>query len=195
MNPKNIKLLAIVFTGLLVIAVFPWLKQKITPTKEIASKFENISVNFSQFSKENTEEISIKQGDQETVLSLRDGVWMVNEKEASQEKIVTLFQEFNLAKVQKQSSKNKANQAKFEVNQEQATILTITSDSKDTVFFIGKSGPSFDSFYARKKEIVNVYLVDGNLKNILSVDEVAWEKVDEVGDVEMNDIPPTLEMP
>ncbi len=192
MQPKNIKILAIIFTALLVVTVFPWVKERTTPRKDATNKFENVSVNFSQFTKENTEKIVVEQGDKKIDLTLKDGVWMINDKEASAEKINILFQNFQSTKIQKEASKNKDNQAKFEVDGEQSTTLTITSNGTDSIFFIGKNGPSFDSFYARQKGIVNVYLASGNLKNTLSLEQTDWIKSEEA---ETEATPATLEMP
>ncbi len=194
MKPKNIKILAIIFTALIVITALPWVKEKTTSKKEISDKFENVSVNFSQFTRENTEKISISQEGENLTLTLKDDIWMVNDKEASKEKMDTLFANLKTATVQKQSSNNKNNQAKFKVDQESSTVLTITSNGDDSIFFLGKNGPSFDSFYARKKGVTNVYLVDGNLKNTLSLDENEWIiSADE--NAEAEESPALLDMP
>ena len=192
MKPKNIKILAIIFTALLVITVFPWVKERTAPKKDTAGKFETVSVNFSQFTKENTEKIVVQQEDKKIVLSLKDGAWMIDDQDANEEKINALFQNFQSAKVTKEVSKNKDNQTKFEVDGEKSITLTITSNGSESVFFIGKNGPSFDSFYARQKGIVNVYLVSGNLKNTLSLEEADWIKSAES---ETEATPAALEMP
>lgn len=194
MQPKNIKFLAIVFAVLLVITAIPWAKEKMGAKEKTVDKFENVSVNLTQFSKENTEKISISKGEEKIDLVFKDGIWMLGDKEVSAEKMDALFANLKVAKVQKESSKNKDNQAKFEVDQEQATVLSITANDNESVFFIGKNGPSYDSFYARQKGIVNVYLVEGNLKNILLLDETEWLKSEETT-TESETAPPVLEMP
>lgn len=194
MQPKNIKFLAIVFAALLAITAVPWAKEKMSAKQEAVDKFENVSVNFSQFSKENTEKISLSKGEEKIDLVFKDGIWMIGDKEASAEKMDALFANLKAAKVQKQSSKNKDNQAKFEVDQEQATVFSITTGGNESIFFIGKNGPSYDSFYARQKGIVNVYLVEGNLKNILSLDEAEWIKSEDES-AETEETPAALEMP
>lgn len=192
MKPKNIKILAIVFTALLVITVFPWMKGRSFLAENDVDKYENVSVNFSQFTKENVEKILIKQAAEEVTLVLKNEVWMADDKEISEEKINSFFQNLALTKTQKEVSKNKDNQSRFEVDGKQSIILTITSNGDDSVFFIGKHGPSYDSFYARKKGFVPVYLVSGNLKNTLLLDKNEWVKSE---DEATESAPPTLEMP
>jgi hypothetical protein len=194
MQTKNIKFLVIVFAVLLVITAIPWAKEKMGAKEKTVDKFENVSVNLAQFSKENTEKISISKGEEKIDLVFKDGVWMLGDKEVSAEKMDSLFTNLKVAKVQKESSKNKDNQAKFEVDQEQAIVLSITANGNESVFFIGKNGPSFDSFYARQKGIVNVYLVEGNLKNILLLDEAEWIKSEDES-AETEKTPATIEMP
>lgn len=193
MNPKNIKILAIIFFALLLMTAFPWVKENFAK-EEKRQKFENISVNFSNFTKENVEKISIKKGDEEIILTPQNDIWKLKDKEVSPEKISELFQALDEAEVQKQSSKNKENHAKFEVTPEKSHTLTITSGETESIFFIGKNGPSFDSFYARKKGVANVYLVNGNLKSFLlttSADD--WEKRDKVESDESKE--PEIQMP
>lgn len=193
MNPKNIKILAIIFFTLFLVVAFPWVKENFTKEKK-DKKFENISVNFSNFTEGNVEKISIKKGDEEIILAPQNGTWKLEDKEVSPEKISELFQNLDEAKIQKQSSKNKENHAKFEVTPEKAHVLTITSGETDSVFFIGKNGPSFDSFYARKKGVANVYLVKGNLKSFLfttSIDD--WGEKDETQSDESKE--PEIQMP
>lgn len=185
MNSNKIKILAIVFIGLLLIAALPWIKEKISPEQEVSDRFKEASVNFSQFSKENTNRISIKNTDEETILTINDGMWMVNnDKEASEEKITALFQDFQTAKIQKQASKNKENHSRLGVDEEKSIILTITSGDKESVFFIGESGPMTGSFYARKKGVANTYLVRGALKSSLLTEEENWIKEEETEDIE-----------
>lgn len=195
MNPKKIKTLAIIFTGLLLVAASPWIKERVFPEQGSAEKFEEASVNFSRFSKENTKEISIKRTEKETVLILKDGNWMVGDKEASVEKITALFQDFQTAEIQKQASKNKENHSRLGVDGEQSTTLTITSGDDKSIFFIGKSGPMPNSFYARKKGVANTYLVEGVLKTSLLVDEEDWIKEEKTESPETEEESTTLQMP
>jgi len=195
MNPKNIKVLAIIFIAFLLVVMAPWIKQKISPEKEISEKFENISLNFSDFSKENVEEITITTSEQEITLSLTNDVWKIDKADASPEKIDNFFRELSLSEIQKQSSKNKENHKKFEVDEESATTLTLKSNGEDEVFFIGKNGPSFDSFYARKKGVTSVFLISGNLKNSITGEKEDWIKSEETTDDRNSSNPDTLEIP
>ncbi len=175
MSNKFIKFSALILLTLVVVAAFPWLRDKMN--NESDKKTENVSVNMSGFTKETANKIVIKKGGDEKTLIFKDNKWFIGENEADEEKVNQLFQDFADLKIKEMVSNNENNWSKFEVAKDSGYQLTITHDGKDNTFFIGKSGPSVNDFYVRKESIKNVYLASGELRNKMGWDVEKWKKV------------------
>lgn len=174
MNNKFLKIIAAVFLVLILITIFPWIKEKISSQQ--AKQPANLSVNLSGFTKESVNKISIKKGLEEKILSFKDGKWLIGEDEADESKVDQLFSDFSNLKIGEVASQNEANFGKFEVNADTGTQLTITQNGKDSLFFIGKAGAAATDFYMRKDGIKNVYSVSGTLRDDLAPEAASWKK-------------------
>lgn len=177
MSNKFIKFNALILLTLVIVAAFPWLRDKMN--NESDKKTENVSVNMSGFTKETVNKITIKKGSDEKTLIFNDNKWLIGENEADEDKINQLFQDFADLKIKEMVSNNEENWSKFEVAKDSGYQLTITQNGKGSTFFIGKTGPSVSDFYIRKDGIKNVYLVNGELRNKMSWDIEKWKKVTE----------------
>lgn len=177
MSNKFIKFSALILLTLVVVAAFPWLRDKMN--NESDKKTENVSVDMSGFTKETVNKIVIKKGGEEKTLIFKDNKWFIGENEAGEDKVNQLFQDFTDLKIKEMVSNNENNWSKFEVTKDSGYQMIITQGGKDSVFFIGKSGPSVNDFYIKKERIKNVYMVNGELRNKLGWDVEKWKKVAE----------------
>lgn len=178
---KHTKILIAVFVVLLLIVIFPTLGGKNSNEK---TEIKAPSINLEEFSEENTQKIIIKQEDGELLLELRNERWMMGEDEVSEKKIVAFFEDIAELEIRKLASKNQANHQKFNVDQESSISLTLTKKDKTTTFFVGKQGPTSNSFYIRKEKIANVYLVEGSLRDHLIRESSNWKEEKEENDKE-----------
>lgn len=177
MNDKFIKYSAFILAILVILAAFPWLRDKINYGN--GKQKENVSVNMSGFTQETVDKIVIKKGSDEKTLSFKDDEWLIGSDEADKEKIGHLFKDFSDLKVKNMVSNNENNWDKFETTKEKGYQVTITQNGKDNTFFVGKTGPSAGDFYLRKDGIKNVYLVSGELRNKLIWESEKWKKTTE----------------
>lgn len=190
MNRKTLLILFGIFIALGVAASFPFWQEKTGLMQPSATSQSELD--FSVFTKDNTGKIVIvKQGEEKKVLERKDGVWMIDAFEAAPKTVDTFFDLMNSLKVGALVSKNKNNFSGFGVGEEGYEV-TFSANGKEDSFVIGSSGTSFGSFYARKKDGANVYLVDGKLLDTLSQtvsfwrDKALWGiSKDEVGKVEI----------
>lgn len=173
MNNKFLKIIAIIFVVLFALVSLPWLKEKIISQENPNTK--NISVNLTGFTKETTEKIAIRKGNDEKVLTRKNDGWYMGEDGVDEEKIDQLFKDFSDMKIKELVSQNEDNHKKFEVTKDEGIQLTISKNDKDNVFFAGKSGMAIEDFYLRKGGIKNVYLVSGSLRDKLTWDAGKWK--------------------
>lgn len=176
MSNKTLILLATILLGLIAIAAVPKIfKQNKTTGEEL----KNVSVDLSGYTQETTTKVSFKKAEKETVLSVQNGEWQVNNEKADQAKVSSFFADLKEGKIKSLASKNDQNQKKFQVTPEDGTILTISQNGEDQEFYIGKTGPSYGTFYIRKKGIKNVYLMESGLSEKLSWDSSQWKPEEE----------------
>lgn len=134
----------------------------------------NSDLDFSAFSKESTDKIVIvKKGEDEKVIAKDGGQWKINGFKASLKEIDEFFEILKGFKVESLVSKNPENYSSFGID-EDAYTLSLTKDGQTSAFIIGDQGPLFGSFYAKKKDGINVYLVAGSISEKLSQDVSGW---------------------
>jgi hypothetical protein len=175
MNNKFIKISGLILLGLILLITVPWIGEKISDSKK--QKPIITSVDLSGFNKESVSKIVIKKASGEEIISFKDNKWFLGEDEVDEAKINQLFQAFSNLKNKEIVSQNEENQSKFDVTKDNNLQLVITQNGKDSTFFVGKSGQSINDFYLRKEGIKTVYLVSGELRNILNWDTASWKKV------------------
>jgi hypothetical protein len=195
MSNKTLILLATILLAFIAVAVVPTIFRSNAP-KKIDQK--DISVDLSGFTQETTSKIVIKHGDSENTLAMSEGQWTINNEQADQAKVASLFLDLKEGEIQKLASKNDENQDNFKVTPEDGTTLVLTQNGEDQEFYIGKAGPSYGTFYIRKKGIKNVYLVKSGLRLKLSWDATEWkpeeekEATEEAGDKQTPQMPEEL---
>lgn len=189
MNKKTLLILFGIFIALGVAASSPFWREKTGLMQPAPSQAE---LDFSVFTKDNTGKIVIaKQDEEKKVLERKDGVWMIDTFEATPKTVDIFFDSMKSLKAGTLVSKNKNNFSDFGVGEEGYEV-TFFADGKEASFVIGSSGSSFGSFYARKKDSTNVYLVDGKLLDTLSQTVSFWRdktllnvSSDEIGKIEI----------
>lgn len=179
MNASFLKIIMAVFVVLAVVTFFPTIFGKSTTNESIDQK--NLSIDLSKFSTDSVKKITIaNKGEDEKVLSIRNGKWFIGDDEADSKKIDQLFADFSALKVEDMISQNSENQAKLEVTKETGIQLTISTGGDDSVFFIGGKAAPSGTFSIRKDGIKNVYQASGNLRTDLLQSTDEWKKkVDE----------------
>lgn len=179
MNASFLKIIMAVFVVLAVVTFFPTIFGKSTTNESIDQK--NLSIDLSKFSTDSVKKITIaNKGEDEKVLSIRNGKWFIGDDEADSKKIDQLFADFSALKVEDMISQNSENQAKLEVTKETGIQLTISTGGDDAVFFIGGKAAPSGTFSIRKDGIKNVYQASGSLRTDLLQSTDEWKKkVDE----------------
>lgn len=189
MNRKTLLALFGIFIALGVAASFPFWREKTGLMQPAPSQSE---LDFSEFTKDDTGKIVIaKPGEEKKVLERKDGVWMIDTFEAAPKAVDTFFDSMKNLKVGALVSKNKNNFSGFGVGEEGYEV-TFSASGKEDSFVMGSNGSSFGSFYARKKDGANVYLVEGKLPDTLSQPVSFWRdkallsiSKDEIGKIEI----------
>jgi len=74
------------------------------------------------------------------------------------------------------ASKNPVNHERYDATEENGYSLVLKQNGTETRFIIGTSGPTFNSFYIKKKDNEKLYLVQGSLRSKLTQGVTAWKK-------------------
>jgi hypothetical protein len=172
MNKNTLLILFGIFAVLMVIATSSWWGGRLKPDQRASSAAD---LNLSSFTPTTVDKISIsKKGEAEKVLSKEQGIWKINGFDASPKEINGLFGDLKKLNVETLVSKNPENQKNFALNEESGTTISFFPGGANSTVIIGREGSLPDSFYVRKKESSNVYLVSGPLANRISQDVLSW---------------------
>lgn len=178
MKKRTLSILVVIFILLALGASYSWWSQYFN-INSISRSYVQEELNFSDFTPESTSKIVIavfKDGKEEDKkeLAKQDGGWTVNGFEASAAEIDDFFKTLAVLDVRSLVSKNPQNHSNFEVTQDDGIALSLVKNDAETVFIIGKRGVGADSFYAKKKDSKNVYLVSGLLRGKLLQEISLW---------------------
>jgi hypothetical protein len=177
MSNQYLKIIIAVFITLSIITSFPWLDKKINGQKE--SESVNVSgIDFSVFTENSVDKITIKKGADEKILSAKDNAWYIGEDQADAEKIDQFFTSLSKIKIGEIVAQKEASYANFEVDKENGYCLTFSQEGNNATFFVGKAGSTGQDFYLRKDASRNVYLANGDLRTKLTWEESRWKKED-----------------
>ncbi|MEA2007002.1 MAG: DUF4340 domain-containing protein [Patescibacteria group bacterium] len=181
MNQKTLILLVTVLLGFIAIAAVP----KLFKQDESKKQLNKVSVDMSGFSEETVNKVEFGSSEEKKALNLTTGQWQINGEEADQIKVKLFFDGIQKSEVLKLASKNDENHKKFQVTGDDGVVLKFFTGEKENEFYVGKRGPSFGTFYIRKKGIKNVYLMRGSFFENLTWVEQEWKeekKVEEEAD-------------
>jgi hypothetical protein len=168
-SKQTIGVLLLVFVALAAIASYPWWSKQFLPSKEKAS----FDLSLSAFTQESVNKLTIKEEEEVTLSKKGDG-WEVNNYPASPAQVGDFFQALANSKIDTLISKNPESHETLEVAENSGVLLTITQNESTAEFIIGKSGPVVDSFYARKKDSHEVYLILSAIRNKLTQTVSDW---------------------
>lgn len=169
MSRQTLGILFFVFVALAAIASYPWWSRQLLPQKEGTS----FNFSLSGFTQEAVKKLTIKEREELTLVK-QDGTWQVNDYPASPTQIGDLFQALANSKVDTLVSKNPESHEKLGVAEDSGFLLAITQDDSTSEFIIGKPGPVIDSFYARKKDSHEVYLILSAVRDKLTQTVSEW---------------------
>ena len=168
MDGKTLKLLAIVFVLLLGVVFYPTLQSRFAPIV-VPTEFS-----FAAITRTQTKKITIQQGTEEITLTPEGNSWQVGTYSASLDKIDGLFAALKDAKPESIVSRNPSNSGDYGLASDSGTLVVFSGTAGETSVLVGSSGPTGTSFYAKKAGSNNVYLVDGTLNNLLTVQMADW---------------------
>lgn len=172
MNPKTIKLLLFLFLLLLAAASYPWWKTYLPQQNKLQTDSE---INLFDFTESNVEKILIKSTSSQLTISRDGSLWKANDVEATQSAITHFFDSLKETTILSLTSKNPENQSQYEITEDTGTLLTLTQNSIDNSFIVGKSGIEVNTFYIRKKDSNNVYLAESALSSLLTQSLSSWQ--------------------
>ncbi len=124
---------------------------------------------FPDFNPAEAASISLRKGDQSVLMKNIDASWFViegYEKPADPMVIEQTLEKINTFKKYDIVSQNKDKQATFEVDNETGLHVIISNADSSVLadFFVGKSGPYYNSTYLRTKGSDEVILINDNLR-------------------------------
>ena len=154
---KNIGILGTIFVAFLIVATFPLWKGYIGLEDE--EKVEH-DFNFSVLTESNIQQFAIKHGEDNKVFEKKDGVWKVETFDVFPAEVTSFFENLKELKVKDLTSKNPDNHEKLGLTEEKGYLLTLIHDGKVTDFLIGNAGSSFNSFYLKKRDASEAYLIE-----------------------------------
>jgi hypothetical protein len=130
---------------------------------------------FTPFTKDTTTSIHLSSAGKQVTVSKSDTVWKVDGKDASKDKVDSLFAALSKTVLGEVVSNNPKNAEDYSLSSSSATLLNLTGNAKNLVVLIGKRGQAGDSFYVKKDGSNIVYLANGGLFDVLSTNVSDWQ--------------------
>jgi len=177
MNTPFLKVTALIFVFLFVLAVAPWIGDLFRKEADNKNFGENVSVNLASFTENSVDRIAIQQkGKNEITLEQQGSDWKRGPDTADKDKVSTLFQAFANLSIVEMASKNEENFSKLGVTKEDGIQLTLREKSgQEQIFYIGNSADVPQEFFIRKDAVKNAYSVQGSLRGLLAEDASYWK--------------------
>ena len=139
-------------------------------TKTFAPK----EIDFKGFTQDNSSTVTVKQKGQEINLKKDGGQWRVNEFSISASALKDLFEGLKNLEPLSLASRNLEKEEDFEIKPDMGTILSLKKGETVQDFVLGKTGNVWGTFYLKKQDSKNIYLVKGSLKEVLGHDLSWW---------------------
>lgn len=192
MKSKMIKIYATILLVLLGVIVLPWLMRDQATSQEY---IQNVPFNLSQFTSENISQINVKNKSQEYVLQKNGDAWHIVaqiiseavedgqeeqgesiDEQADKKKIETLFESFTQTTARELVARTVQSHKNFEVSDNASFTIEIAEGTINHRFIIGKTGSGTNTFYLRKADADQVYLMSGSLRTILETKIENWQQ-------------------
>lgn len=171
MTQNTNRLLLYIFVILAIIATFPWWKSYIPFWNEMS---QQSSIDLKTYTQNNTSKIAINYDETSITLQQENNTWNVNNKPAATDKIEELFQAFEDTTITTLASRNEVNFDQYDVTETNGIVVTITRNSNENSYIIGKTATPPPSFYIRKQGDTEVYEASSSLRTILNQPEGTW---------------------
>jgi len=171
MNKKRNTWLLMIFTVLLLIALWPYFEGHLTNVINIRKQ----NILDIEFIKENkTTQINLSKGKETLTLDKSSGFWKVASYSASIKKIEDLLNELKKSDDIVLVSKNKNSHRGYGLAEDNMTKLKIIYDNREKILYIGNSGPEIGSYYINVPGDDRVYLIRGLLLDHISLSVSDW---------------------
>ncbi|GEM_PF-2035735 len=179
MNKKTISILGGVFLVLLIGATFP-LWKKYLPVQKKFSAVSSV-FNFTDLSESNTEKFTIQKGTDQKVFIKKGSDWFLNDKKVIFESVKYFFEGFQKAETKERVAKNPENHKELGVTKEIGYTVTFTQNGGKIIsYIVGNSSTGETTYYLRKEDLNDVYLVSSTAFYKLSQGVDQWaEKLKE----------------
>lgn len=169
MSNRTLTILLAVFLIFALISAWPRIRQLLPESLKPTQTF---TVDFTPFTEAATTQVDLGGG---KVLKKDNGKWKINEFDASEQKVKDFFAKVSKLKVRELASKNTENHKSFfDVADEEGTVITFITNGQASTLIFGNPGPDFQSFYVKKKDSAEVYLVGGSITSELSQTVNDW---------------------
>lgn len=178
-NKKIIYLLTFIFILLFLVVLSPYLLD-LLPKKDEGQYDKKL--HLSDFTKDNVTEFAIRKGEDVKRFQKIDNTWKLNEQTVSSPELDSFFESLTETEITSLASENSENHGNYELQADEAYILTFISGKKVSEFLIGKTGSSFGTFYIRKQDENEVYFAEGELRNKIVRSPDSWYEKETSGD-------------
>lgn len=168
MKKQTVFILLGIFVIMLAIVLLPSFSPSLFTPKQKAE------FSFVPFTKDQTKSLVLESAGKKIELSNTNNSWKVGEFAAVQNKIDDLFSSLSVATPGPIVSNNPKNASEYSLASGSATVVSLHTASQTLTVWIGKRGPSGNSFYAKKEGSSNVYLLPGTLLDVLSLSVSDW---------------------
>lgn len=170
MKSSTIKILVGILGVLLLITFSPQIGEKFKDKTQI----KNDEIILNTFTKDTVSSVQIKKGKEEVILSKEGSGWNIASFSASSQKVDSFFSGLKEAKTGNIVSRNSQNLGEFSLASDSGTLITFQGQEGNHTFVIGKQGPETGSFYAKKEESQNVYVISSSLLDSLKTSTDDW---------------------
>lgn len=158
MSKRTIQILFGIFIVFLCICLYPLFKEKMLKQKEVKG-----AIDFTFFTEQNTDRISIKKGESSLLLQKENSLWKINGFNASLASVNSFFSSIQNIKTQNLVSKNPDNHKSLGVSEDEGYVIAFTQNKVDFSFIFSAKGATGSDFYVKKDKSDEVYLTDAVL--------------------------------
>lgn len=131
--------------------------------------FSSTSNQLLQISADSVTAVSIITTPNEITSFTRTGDhWQVNGQSADTTAVQRLLDSLVDIQINSVAARNPDNYVQLGISSESARLVVVTSEGKDQTIEVGKPGVTLNTFYSKKVDQAEVFLVKGSLLNVLS---------------------------
>ncbi len=168
MSTRSLHILTIIFVVFVIFVALSWWRP--LSTKTFAPK----EIDLKEFTPENVSAVKISQKGKEVTLKKDSGQWSVNQFKVSASSLKEFFEAIKNLQPLSLASRNPDRASDFEATAELGAVLSFKKGETSYDFLLGKGGDVWGTFYLKKQDSKNIYLVKGQLKTIMENNQNFW---------------------